>query len=133
MVAGRITAIEKHQDSDHLLVCMVDVGGGAPLQIVTGAQNVKAGDLVPVALNDSRLPNGAHIKTGKLRGVLSEGMLCSGEELHLTEDDCPGASEHGILILRGEWPLGTDIREVLGLNDAVLEAEPTRTGPTSSR
>ena len=129
VVAGRLLSVVRHENSDHLQICMVDVGRGEPIQIVTGAQNVKAGDLVPVALHDSRLPNGLHIKKGKLRGALSEGMLCSGEELCLTEDDYPGAGEHGILILQEDWPAGTDIREVLGLNDTVLEAEPTPNRP----
>jgi phenylalanyl-tRNA synthetase beta chain len=129
VVTGRILSIVKHENSDHLQICMVDVGGEEPVQIVTGAQNVKANDLVPVALHDSRLPNGLHIKKGKLRGVVSEGMLCSGEELCLTEDDYPGAGEHGILILKEDWPVGTDIREVLGMNDTVLEAEPTPNRP----
>lgn len=91
VVVGRITTIEKHENSDHLLICMVDVGKAEPIQIVTGAHNISAGDLVPVALHGSKLPNGLHIKKGKLRGVVSEGMLCSGEELCLTEDDYPGA------------------------------------------
>ncbi len=129
VVVGRIASIEKHKDSDHLLICRTDIGEKEPVQIVTGASNVGAGDLVPVALHDSRLPNGTRIKRGKLRGAVSEGMLCSGEELCLTEGDYPGAQEHGILILKEEWPLGTDIREVLGLNDTVLEAEPTPNRP----
>jgi len=71
VVAGRLLSVVRHENSDHLQICMVDVGRGEPIQIVTGAQNVKAGDLVPVALHDSRLPNGLHIKKGKLRGALS--------------------------------------------------------------
>lgn len=129
VVVGRLLSVVKHENSDHLQICMVDVGKDEPIQIVTGAQNVKAGDLVPVALHDSRLPNGLHIKKGKLRGAVSEGMLCSGEELCLSEEDYPGAGEHGILILKEEWPVGTDIRQVLGLNDTVLEAEPTPNRP----
>mgnify|MGYP001006305418 CR=1 FL=1 len=129
VIVGRIASIEKHNDSDHLLVCMLDVGNSEPIQIVTGANNVNVDDLVPVALHNSRLPNGIHIVKEKLRGVLSEGMLCSGEELCLAEGDYPGAEEHGILILKELWPLGTDVREVLGLNDTVLEAEPTPNRP----
>ena len=83
VVAGRVVAMEKHPDADKLFVCQVDVGTGEPVQIVTGADNVFAGAYVPVALHGSRLPNGLHIKKGKLRGVASEGMLCSGEELLL--------------------------------------------------
>ena len=80
VVVGRITALEPHPDSDHLQICQVDVGGQT-LQIITGAQNVFVGATVPAALDDSYLPNGAHIKNGKLRGLPSNGMLCSGEEL----------------------------------------------------
>ena len=85
VVVGKIEKIEKHPDSDHLLICQVNVGSGT-VQIVTGASNVFQGALVPAALNDSILPNGTHIKSGKLRGVVSDGMLCSGEELMLSEE-----------------------------------------------
>jgi phenylalanyl-tRNA synthetase beta chain len=80
-------------------ICQVDVGEEKPIQIVTGAQNVKQGDLVPVAKHDSCLPGGVHITRGKLRGELSEGMLCSLGELNLEERDFPGACENGIFIL----------------------------------
>ena len=73
--------LERHPDSDHLWVCQIDVGGERPLQIVTGAQNLHGGEIVPVCLDGATLPGGKEIKTGKLRGVLSEGMLCSGGEL----------------------------------------------------
>ena len=95
VVAARIVKLEPHQDSDHLQICQMDIGRGEPVQIVTGAQNIKVGDLVPAALHDSHLPNGMHIKAGKLRGVESNGMLCSGEELCLTEEDYEGASVNG--------------------------------------
>ena len=129
VVVGRIDSITPHPDSDHMLICMVDAGSGEELQIVTGAPNVKVGDHVPVALHGSHLPGGVKIKKGKLRGVESCGMLCSGEELQLTEHDFPGAGEYGILILREKPDIGTDIREVVGLNDQVLEAEPTPNRP----
>ena len=77
VVIGKIVSLERHPDSDHLWVCMVDVGQSAPLQIVTGAQNLKVGDLCPVALDGSTLPGGVQIHRGKLRGVESNGMLCS--------------------------------------------------------
>nr|MCR5353861.1 phenylalanine--tRNA ligase subunit beta [Clostridiales bacterium] len=81
VVVGKLLSVEPHPDSDHLLICMVDVGKGEPVQIVTGAQNVKPGEYVPAALDDSFLPGGVHIKAGKLRGVASNGMLCSLSEL----------------------------------------------------
>ena len=98
VVAGRINSVTPHPDSDHLVICIVDVGGEKPLQIVTGAQNVNAGDLVPVCLNGAKLPGGKVIKTGKLRGVVSEGMLCSLSELGLTVHDFPYAIEDGIFM-----------------------------------
>lgn len=118
---GRILKLEKHPDADKLQVCQVDVGGDSPIQIITGAQNVFEGALVPCALHDSHLPNGAHIKRGKLRGLPSDGMMCSGEELCLKEADYPGAEVYGILILQGDWAPGTDMRDVLDLNDIIID------------
>lgn len=130
VVAGRILDIKKHPDSDHLLICSVDVGGDSPVQIVTGAQNVSVGDLVPAALHDSRLPNGMHIKKGKLRGEESNGMLCSGGELMLTESDYPGAEVNGILILKKDSVApGTDMRSVLGLDDCIIDFKVTANRP----
>ena len=129
VVAARIVKLEPHQDSDHLQICQMDIGRGEPVQIVTGAQNIKVGDLVPAALHDSHLPNGMHIKAGKLRGVESNGMLCSGEELCLTEEDYEGASVNGILILRDEWAEGTDMRTVLGLDDYIIDFKITANRP----
>ena len=129
VVAARIVKVEPHQDSDHLQICQMDIGKEELVQIVTGAQNIKEGDLVPAALDDSHLPNGMHIKAGKLRGVPSNGMLCSGEELCLTEADYEGASVHGILILRDEWAPGTDMREVLGLDDYIIDFKITANRP----
>ncbi len=129
VVAARIVELEPHADSDHLQICQMDIGGGKTVQIVTGAQNIKKGDLVPAALDDSYLPNGAHIKAGKLRGVDSLGMLCSGEELCLTEADYEGASVHGILILKDEWETGTDMRTVLGLDDYIIDFKITANRP----
>ena len=86
VVTGKILEITEHPDSDHMVICKVDVKDEI-LQIVTGAPNVKVGQIVPVAKNDSYLPGGIHIKTGKLRGVESFGMLCSHEELGLSESD----------------------------------------------
>ena len=85
VVVGKVVSIVRHENSDHMWVCQVDVGEDEPVQIVTGAQNVKKGDLVPAALDDSYLPGNIHIKAGKLRGVESNGMLCSIGELSLTD------------------------------------------------
>lgn len=129
VVVGKITSISKHENSDHLLVCMVDVGEGEPLQIVTGAQNVFEGALVPVAKSPSKLPGGVVIKAGKLRGVLSNGMLCSISELGLTINDVPYAIEDGILILQEECKPGDCIKKVLRLSDTVVEFEITPNRP----
>ncbi len=129
VVIGRLEAIEKHPDADKLVVCTVNVGKEAPLQIVTGAKNVKEGDVVPVALNGSTLPGGIKIKTGKLRGVKSEGMLCSIDELNLTTHDMPDAIEDGICILPSDAPIGSDIKDYLMLSDTVVEFEITPNRP----
>ena len=110
VVCGKILKIEKHPDSDHLLICQIDIGADEPVQIVTGASNVFEGAYVPAALHKSLLPNGMKITKGKLRGVHSNGMLCSGEELCLTEADYKGAEVYGIMILHGEPNPGTDMR-----------------------
>ena len=130
VVAAKIVKITPHEDSDHLQVCQMDVGKDELVQIVTGAQNIAEGDLVPAALDNSYLPNGMHIIAGKLRGVASNGMLCSGGELGLTEEDYKGASVNGILILHeDDCPTGTDIRKVLGLNDCVIDFKITANRP----
>ncbi len=129
VVAAKILKITPHENSDHLQICQMDVGENAPVQIVTGAQNISEGDYVPAALDDSFLPGGVHIVSGKLRGVDSHGMLCSGEELGLTEADYEGAEVHGILILKGEHKPGTDIKEVLGLDDTIIDFSITSNRP----
>ena len=129
VVVGRVISMERHTNSDHMWVCKIDVGGGRELQIVTGAQNVNIGDLVPVALDGSTLPGGKEIRTGKLRGELSEGMLCSLGELGLEQRDFPYAIEDGIFILEEDCRPGDDIREVCGLNDSVVEFEITNNRP----
>ena len=123
VVVGRITSLEKHADADKLSVCMVDVGEGEPLQIVCGADNIYEGAYVPVALIGAELPGGFKIKKGKIRSVYSNGMLCSGEELGLTEEDYPGADVYGIMLLTTDLTLGTSLRDVLGLTDTVFEVE----------
>lgn len=129
VVAAKIVSIAPHENSDHLQICQMDTGEGELVQIVTGAQNVFEGALVPAALHDSYLPDGTHITKGKLRGVESRGMLCSGAELELTESDYPGASVNGILILKDEYAPGTDMRDILGLNDYVIDFKITANRP----
>ena len=90
VLVGRVLSMEKHPDSDHMWVCAVDAGAPAPLQIVTGAQNVRVGDLVPTAMDGALLPNGTEIRSTELRGVRSDGMLCSLKELGLRTHDYPG-------------------------------------------
>ena len=121
VVVGQILSLEKHPDADKLQICSIDVGKDQPVAVVTGATNVKVGDKVPVALDGAVLPSGKTIRTGALRGVTSYGMLCSGEELGLTEADYRGASVYGILILRDEAEVGKDINIELGNDDIVLD------------
>lgn len=122
VVVGKIVKLEKHPDADKLQICQIDVGGEI-LQIVTGADNVFEGALVPVAKCNSLLPNGMKIKKGKLRGVESYGMLCSGEELCIKEADYPGAEVNGILILKEDCAVGQDMREVLMTDDVLMDFE----------
>lgn len=131
IITGKIESLERHPDSDHMWICMVNVGKDAPVQIVTGAQNLKEGDVVPVAMDDSVVHGGQHIKKGKLRGVESCGMLCSLGELGLTAHDFPYAIEDGIFVLGDDCDrtLGIDIREAIGLNDTVTEFEITSNRP----
>lgn len=106
VVAGRIIKLERHPDSDHMWVCQIDVGEAEPVQIVTGAWNIHEGDLVPVAKHNSLLPGGMKIEKGKLRGVVSNGMLCSLKELNLTvEHDYPDAAILAAAILDDYKPL----------------------------
>ena len=102
VIVGQVTEIVRHENSDHMWVCQINVGKDEPVQIVTGAQNVKQGDMVPVAMHNSWLPGSVHITKGKLRGVKSNGMLCGLEELGLTLGDFPNAILDGIWILNDE-------------------------------
>ncbi|MBQ3194193.1 MAG: phenylalanine--tRNA ligase subunit beta [Oscillospiraceae bacterium] len=130
VVVGKVVSIVRHTNSDHMWVCQVDVGQEEPVQIVTGAQNVHEGDLVPAALHNSWLPGGIHITKGKLRGEKSNGMLCSFAELGLTQNDLPGAYADGIWILNDEdCKPGDDINKVIGNNDTVVEFEITNNRP----
>ena len=130
VVVGRVLSMVRHENSDHMWVCQVDVGREEPVQIVTGAQNVHEGDLVPTALHNSWLPGGVHITKGKLRGVMSNGMLCSFAELGLTQNDLPGAFADGIWILNDEsCVVGQDINLVIGNDDTVVDFEITNNRP----
>lgn len=128
VVVGKITEIKKHNNSDNLSVCQIDIGDKT-VQIVTGAKNVNVGDLVPVALDNAVLPSGKIINEGELRGVLSSGMMCSGEELGLIEEDFAGAGAYGIWILQDDYNVGTDINDVIGNNDIVLDVAVTANRP----
>ena len=122
VVCGRILKIEKHPDSDHLVICQVNVGDRT-VQIVTGASNLTEGDLVPAALDGAQLPGGVAIHTTVMRGVESCGMLCSMGELGLTEHDCPYGITNGILVLSEELGAapGDDVCKVLGLDDVIFD------------
>lgn len=137
IVVGKIEKIEKHPDADKLIICQVNIGEEAPLQIVTGAPNVKEGDLVPTVLDGGKvagghdggpLPeNGIKIKKGKLRGVESYGMMCAIEELGANRELYPEAPENGVYVFPEESGVkpGDDAIEALGLHDAVVEYEIT--------
>ncbi|HBA64309.1 MAG TPA: phenylalanine--tRNA ligase subunit beta, partial [Lachnospiraceae bacterium] len=133
IVVGQVDKIEPHPNADKLVICQVNIGTET-IQIVTGATNLTEGDKVPVVLDGGRVagghdgsktPGGIRIKKGKLRGIESDGMMCSIEEMGFTREFFPDAPEEGIYIMDPETPLGTDAAEVLGLNDAVFEYEIT--------
>ncbi len=134
IVIGQIEQIERHPDADKLIVCQVNVGGGVSTQIVTGAPNVKVGDKIPVVLDGGRVAGGHDgkvteggiaIKKGKLRGVESNGMMCSIEELGSTREMYPEAPEYGIYIFPEDAEVGADAIEALGLHDVTFEYEIT--------
>lgn len=131
VIVARILKITPHENSDHLQICQMDIGNNQTVQIVTGAQNVFEGAIVPAAIPVAKLPGGVVIKSGKLRGVISDGMLCSMGELNLTEHDMPGKDPNGILILDESFSnlIGTDIRDALMLRDTVVEFEITSNRP----
>ena len=124
VVTGKITKIEKHPDAEKLSICQVDIGT-EEIQIVTAATNMKEQDVVPVALHGSTLADGTKIKKGKLRGEVSNGMFCSEEELGIAGDE----PVHGLMILPTDTKLGVDIKEILGLNKAILDFEITSNRP----
>ena len=130
VVVGKVVSIVPHPNSDHMFICQVDVGGDELIQIVTGAQNVHQGDLVPAALHNSWLPGGVHITKGKLRGEVSNGMLCSFAELGLTQNDLPDAYADGIWILNDEdCKPGDDINKIIGNDDTIVDFEITNNRP----
>ncbi|MCI8744941.1 MAG: phenylalanine--tRNA ligase subunit beta [Lachnospiraceae bacterium] len=134
IIIGQILKIERHPDADKLVVCQVDIGGEAPVQIVTGAPNVEEGQKVPVVLDGGRVagghdgkmtPGGIKIKKGKLRGVESNGMMCSIEELGQTRELFPEAPENGIYIFPQDVTVGESAIKALGLDDVIFEYEVT--------
>nr|WP_300127060.1 phenylalanine--tRNA ligase subunit beta [uncultured Butyricicoccus sp.] len=132
VVTGEILSVEKHPDSDHLVICQLNVGQQEPVQIVTGAPNItpdSVGQICPVALHKSTLPGGVKITKGKLRGVASNGMMCSFQELGIDHGCVPYACDNGILILPKGTPVGAKIQDVLGLNEDVVEFEITSNRP----
>lgn len=128
VVVGRVLSLEKHPDADKLTICNIDIGTEKVI-IVTGAKNLKVGDLVPTALDNSLLPCGKEIHKGALRGVLSNGMLCSISELGFTKHDFPHAQEDGIMVLEQDLPVGTPIAEALGMDDYIVDFEITPNRP----
>ena len=120
IVTGKILEIKKHPDADKLHICSVDVGKET-LTIVTGAKNINAGDIVPVACDGAVLPNNKVIKSAPLRGVMSYGMMCSGKELGVDNSVIEGAEVDGILILPHNTKVGRDIKEVLRFNDVIFD------------
>ena len=130
VVVGKVLSMVRHPNSDHMFICQVDVGQEEPVQIVTGAQNVHEGDLVPAALHNSWLPGGVHITKGELRGEVSNGMLCSFAELGLTQNDLPGVFADGIWILEPDaGKPGDDINPIIGNDDTVVDFEITNNRP----
>ncbi len=128
VVTGKILDIQGHPDADKLVVTKVDIGTET-VQIVTGANNINVGDIVPVSLVGAHLPTGVNIKLSKLRGIESQGMMCSYEELGFEDKVVPKGGNDGIMILEPETPLGKDIKEVLSINGKVLDIEITYNRP----
>ena len=125
VITGKVAQIERHPNSDHLWVCMMDLGGPELVQILTGAQNVHQFDMVPVAVVGSQLPNGMKLKKAKMRGLDSFGMLCSAEELGIDSKLLLPEQRSGIFILPADTPIGIDVKSVLGLDDVVLDIDLT--------
>lgn len=128
VVVGRVLSNEQHPNADKLRLCKVDVGDKV-LTILTGATNADVGALTPVALDGAVLPDGKEIHSGNMRGIVSEGMMCSVKELGLTSHDIPYSNETGLLLLQEECEVGQDINDVLMLDDTVYEFEITPNRP----
>lgn len=129
VVAGKIIEVTKHEDADRLRIMQVDIGAEKPLQIVTAADNVNLGDVVPVALDGANLADGLKIKKGKLRGVVSEGMFCSVEELGFEVEEIEDAPENGVYIFHTPMELGKCVKDYFGLNEQIVEYEITSNRP----
>ena len=129
IVTCKVLSIEKHPEADKLSVVQIDAGEHGNLQIITAATNLFVGAVVPVALDNSTLANGEKIKTGKLRGLTSYGMFCSGEELGINDDWYEGASVNGILILDETFPLGVEVKELLEIEDVMFDINITANRP----
>ena len=136
VVVGKILEMVRHENSDHMWVCQIDVGQDKPIQVVTGAQNQKVGDLVPVALPGAVLPGGKTIEAGALRGVQSNGMCCSYQELGMTEHDWPHNPENGLFLLNNDPDLaaknlqpGEEVTKAIGFDDTIIEFEITPNRP----
>lgn len=125
VITGKVAQIERHPDSDHLWVCQMDLGQQELVQILTGAQNVHQGDMVPVAVVGSHLPNGMTLKAAKMRGLDSNGMLCSAGELGIDAKLLLPEQRDGIFILPANTPIGVDVKKLLGLDDVVLDIDLT--------
>lgn len=128
VVIGKIQEINPHPNADKLVIVKVDIGEEI-LQIVTGANNINVGNYIPVAVHGAKLPGGVKIKKGKLRGEISEGMLCSQDELAISKSVIPVDMRDGIWILNESYPLGKDLLEVIELEDEVIEFEITSNRP----
>lgn len=125
VVTGKLLKIEPHPDADKLVICQVEVASKETIQIVTGADNMKEGDIVPVALHGASLPGGVKIKKGKLRGILSNGMMCSAQEIGIEEEN----PIHGLMILPKDTTVGCDIKSIFNLDNAVIDFEITSNRP----
>ena len=129
IVVGKILSIIPHPNADKLVVTQVDIGKGEPLQIVTGAKNIAQGDIIPLARIGAVLPGNFKIKKGKLRGEVSEGMMCSLEEMGFGDSVIPKEAKEGIFIMKDEYTLGQDIKDALKLDDDVIDFEITNNRP----
>lgn len=125
VVTGKIVKLERHPDADSLFVCQVDIGSEETIQIITAATNMKLHDTIPVALNGSTLHGGVKIKKGKLRGLESNGMFCSEQELGIAGEE----AVHGLMILKEDTPIGKDIKDILGMKSEIIDFEITSNRP----